>query len=131
MRTDGPEFQRGWRTRIDVDGATALVEARHFDRNRMPTGHELARQAMRGPGRGFHMVQTPVYEWAVLLREGAMGRCTIRPTLSGDFEVAGTRRVHRTLEEAVRTWATSQMTQATDARAMRDDPAEEGLGPRP
>jgi hypothetical protein len=131
MRTDGPEFQRGWRSRIDVDGVTALVEARHFDRNRMPTGHEIARQAMRSGGLGFHMVRTPVYEWAVLLQEGAMGRCTIRPTLSGDFEVAGTRRVHRTLEEAVRTWATAQVTRAAEARAMRADPAEEDLGPRP
>ena len=131
MRSHGPEFQRGWRASIDVDGVSALVQARHVDRLRMPTGHEIARQAMRGPGRGFHMVQTPIYEWVVLLREGAMGRCTIRPTLSGDFEVAGTRRVHRTLEEAVRTWATSQVARAAEARAMLDDPTEGSPGPRP
>ena len=102
----------------------------------MPTGHEIARQAMRGPGRGFQMVQVPVYEWAVSLQEGAMDRCTIRPTPSGQFEVAGARRIHRTIEEAVRAWAVRawavpRLERAAEARAMRDDPPEEGCGPTP
>ena len=129
MRTDGPEFQRGWHARFEIDGATTIVEARHFDRNRMPTGHELARQAMRG--RGYAMVQTPVYEWCAHLRDGTMGRCTIRPTPSGQFEIAGTRRLHRTLEEAVRAWAAPQVARAAESRAMREQSAEEVSGPRP
>lgn len=131
MRADGPELQRGWRVRIDVDGVTAVVEARHFARNRMPTFHEIARQATRGTTFGFQMVQEPAHEWAVLLQEGAMGQCTIRPTPSGQFEIAGTRRVHRSIEEAVRAWAEPKVAQAAEARAMREGPMEKGGGPTP
>lgn len=129
MRTDGPEFQRGWQARFEVDGVTAVVEARHFDRNRLPTGHEIAKQAMRG--RGYAMVQTPVYEWYAHLRDGHAGRCTIRPTPSGQFEIAGTRRLHRSVEEAVRAWAAPQVARAMEARALREPPVEEASGPRP
>lgn len=129
MRTDGPEFQRGWRGSFDVDGATAIVDARHIDRSRMPTGHEYARQAMSGRPHG--MVRMPVYEWSVRLREVHAAGCTIRPTVSGQFEVAGTRRVHRTLEEAVRSWAMPQVARAAEARAMREAAVDGDFGPRP
>lgn len=100
MRVEGPEFRDGWTARLDVDGAAVVVEARHRRRNRLPTAHEFSRQAMRG--RGHSMLEVPEHEWAAYIREGAVGRCTIRPTASGRFEIAGVRRLHETLDEAMR-----------------------------
>ena len=131
MRTDGPEFGNGWRQRFDVDGAKAIVEARHFRRNRVPTPHEYVMQTMRG--RGPRMVEDPVHEWSVLLEDGRLGRCTIRPTPSGMFQVAGVRQLHRTIEEAVRGWAGPIVARASEAARLRSErgPAEDGSGPRP
>lgn len=117
MRVEGPEFRDGWNARLDVEGTMVIVEARHHSRNRLPTAHEFSRQAMRG--RGHSMVQAPEYEWIAYAREGAVGRCTIRPTASGQFEIAGVRRLHRTLEEAVRAWAGPIVARVNEARAFQ------------
>jgi hypothetical protein len=127
MRVEGPEFRDGWTARLDVDGAAVVVEARHRRRNRLPTAHEFSRQAMRG--RGHSMLEVPEHEWAAYIREGAVGRCTIRPTASGRFEIAGVRRLHETLDEAVRAWAAPIVARAVEARAMHA-PAETP-SPRP
>jgi hypothetical protein len=120
MRGKGPEFRDGWSARLDVDGAAVIVEARHRRRNRLPTAHEFSRQAMRG--RGHSMVEVPDHEWAAYFREGAVGRCTIRPTASGRFEIAGVRRLHGTLEEAARAWAAPIAARAMPAPADTPSP---------
>lgn len=75
------------------------------------------------------MLEVPEHEWAAYIREGAVGRCTIRPTASGRFEIAGVRRLHETLDEAVRAWAAPIVARAVEARAMHA-PAETP-SPRP
>jgi hypothetical protein len=77
------------------------------------------------------MVETPVYEWSVHIRDGALGRCTIRPTASGLFEIAGVRRLHPTLEGAVRAWAGPIVARAIEAGATRELPPLETPGPKP
>jgi hypothetical protein len=129
MRVDGPEFQRGWHARLDVDGTAVIVEARHYHHERLPTAHEFARQAMRG--RGHSMVESPIYEWSAHIRSGTLGRCTIRPTASGLFEIAGVRRLHPTLEGAVRAWAGPIVARAVEARATRELSSDETSGPKP
>lgn len=131
MRMDGAEFRNGWREGYDVDGTKVVVEARHFRRNRPPTPHEHVVQMMRGRGPG--MVQDPVYEWGALLGDGRLGRCTIRPTPSGMFQVAGLRHLYRTIEEAVRGWAAPIVARATEAAQLRTEraSAENAAGPRP
>ena len=111
MRVEGPEFRDGWNARLDVDGAAVIVVARHRRRNRLPTAHEFSLQAMRG--RGHSMVEVPEHEWAAYIREGA----------------AGVRRLHGTLEEAVRAWAAPIVARAIEARAMH--PLAETPSPGP
>lgn len=77
------------------------------------------------------MVQVPEYEWIAYAREGAVGRCTIRPTASGQFEITGVRRLHRTLEEAVRAWAVPVVARANEAKAFQAADAGAPSPPKP
>lgn len=77
------------------------------------------------------MVESPIYEWSAHIRSGTLGRCTIRPTASGLFEIAGVRRLHPTLEAAVRAWAGPIVARAVEARATRELSSEEASGPKP
>lgn len=118
MRTDGPEFRNGWRDRYEIDGVTAVVEARHLTRRRLPTPREHVLQAARG--RGAAMVDDPSHEWVVLLSDVRAGRCTIRPTVSGLFCVVGVRQAFETIEAAVRHWAAPVVARAAEARRYHE-----------
>lgn len=129
MRTDGPEFRNGWQALYEFDGAEAIVKARHYGRSRVPTPHELVLQSMRG--QSPRMVQDPVHEWSVLLEDGRLGRCTIRPTPSGMFQVAGIRQLHRTIEEAVRGWAAPIVARRAEAARIESEREPGGDAPAP
>jgi hypothetical protein len=93
---EGPEHQFGWRRQIEVDGVAVGIEARHVRRRRVPRGHEISRQLMRG--QPLSLVEEVTHEWAVLRRGRAV--CTLRQNPNGTFSCGAYHQVWRTLEAA-------------------------------
>lgn len=100
-----PEEAIGWRSDIDIDGHLVQVHANHHRHNRMPRGHEIARQAMRG--RQPALVEEVTLEWRVW--GDGVGRCVVRPNPNGTFQVDGRHSSQRDLIAAVSAWARQKL----------------------
>ena len=81
MSRNGPEHRRGWHDRFEADGVPVEIHARHYARHRLPRGHEIARQAVRGLPHA--MVEEIDHEWTVAARGRAV--LTLRQDPGGDF----------------------------------------------
>jgi hypothetical protein len=88
---EGPEHRQGWRKAIEVDGERVLIEARHVGHRRLPRGHEIARQAVRG--RPYTMVEELRFEWAVVAHNRLIA--SLQQSPSGDFHVGALRSFPR------------------------------------
>lgn len=100
---NGPEFSNGFRKTYTVGKVSVNVVARHSSQDRMPRGHELVNQTVRGTG--IKMISDPIYEWIVIVDQR---RAIIRLNPNGTFSVAGSRQVYKTLENACVSFANLQ-----------------------
>ncbi|AOG03220.1 hypothetical protein [Bosea sp. RAC05] len=92
-----PEYQPNWRKVIDLDGERITITANHIRHNRPARGHEIAKALARG--RMLALVEERRYEWRAF---GPTGRAvTLRETAFERIEIAGTREVFNTLDDAL------------------------------
>jgi hypothetical protein len=82
---NGPEMRRGWRTTIEIEERRFEIWSDHHSTKRMPRGHEIARQAVRG--RPLGIIDVQVLQWGI--SDGRRRVCTLELNPNGSIR-AGT-----------------------------------------
>ncbi|MBB3268805.1 hypothetical protein FHW79_006481 [Azospirillum sp. OGB3] len=95
------------------------IQANHTRRNRMPQGHELSRQFMRG--QAFRMIEEEERSWRIIFGRACVG--VIRENPSGSYSCGMFNEpAHRSPKSALRRLACQVLR--IDPNAVQDDGAK-------